>query len=95
MLLRTPPDSLIAALIDSTSVANMTATVQRLQDFGSRYVVVDSCWAAGYWVRDAFENYGYADVRLDTFRTMSFQDSVYAMNVIAVKEGATRPSSTS
>ncbi len=92
IFLRTPSDSLVAALMDSTSVVNMTATVQRLQDFGSRYVVVDSCWAAGYWVRDRFEEYGYADVRLDTFRTMTFQDSVDAMNVVAVKEGTTRPS---
>jgi hypothetical protein len=92
LLLRTPPDSLVAALMDSTSLENMVATIQRLQDFGSRYVVVDSCWAAGYWVRDQFEDLGYTDVRLDTFHTMSFQDSVDAMNVIAVKQGVTRPS---
>jgi len=92
LLLRTPPDSLVAALMDSTSLTRMIGTIQRLQDFGSRYVVVDSCWAAGYWIRDRFQEYGYSDVRLDTFRTMSFQDSVDAMNVIAVKEGTTRPS---
>jgi len=92
LFLRTPPDSLIAALMDSTSVDNMVASITRLEDFGSRYVVVDSCWAAGYWIRDQFESYGYADVRLDTFRTMSFQDSVDAVNVIAVKDGVTRPS---
>jgi len=92
LFLRTPSDSLIAALMDSTSLARITADVQRLQDFGTRYVTTDSCWAAGYWVADRFAEMGYADVRLDTFRTMSFQDSVDAMNVIAVKEGTTRPS---
>ncbi len=92
LLLRTPPDSLVAALMDSTSLTRMVGTIQRLQDFGSRYVVVDSCWAAGYWIQDRFEEYGYSDVRLDTFRTYTFQDSVDAMNVIAVKEGTTRPS---
>ena len=92
LLLRSPPDSLVAALMDSTSLTRIIGTIQRLQDFGSRYVVVDSCWAAGYWIRDKFQEYGYSDVRLDTFRTMSFQDSVDAMNVIAVKEGTTRPS---
>ena len=92
LLLRTPPDSLVAALMDSTSLIRMVGTIQRLQDFGSRYVVVDSCWAAGYWIRDRFEEYGYSEVRLDTFRTYTFQDSVGAMNVIAVKEGTTRPS---
>ena len=92
LILRAPPDSLIAALMDSTSLTRIVGTIQRLQDFDSRYVVVDSCWAAGYWIRDKFQEYGYSDVRLDTFRTMSFQDSVDAMNVIAVKEGTTRPS---
>jgi hypothetical protein len=91
LLLRAPSDSLIAALMDSTSLARMVATVQRLQDFGTRYVVMDSCWAAGYWIRDRFVELGLTDVRLDTFRTMSFQDSVDAMNVIAVKQGQTRP----
>jgi len=78
--------------MDSTSLTRIVGTIQRLQDFGSRYVVVDSCWAAGYWIRDKFQEYGYSAVRLDTFQTMSFQDSVDAMNVIAVKEGTTRPS---
>ena len=66
LFLRTPPDSLIAALIDSTSVDNMIETIVHLQDYGSRYVVLDSCWDAGYWIRDQFEGYGYADVKLDT-----------------------------
>ena len=91
LFLRTPPDSLVAALMDSTNLTRMVGAIQRLQDFGSRYVVVDSCWAAGYWIRDRFEEYGYSGVRLDTFRTYTFQDSVDAMNVIAVKEGTTRP----
>lgn len=91
VLFRVPPDSLVAELMDSTSVANMTATIERLQAFGSRYVVTDSCWAAGYWIRDRFAELGYTDVRLDTFRTWTFQDSVEAMNVIAVKRGAARP----
>lgn len=92
LFLSTPSDSLAQTLIDSTSITNIEATVQRLQDFVSRYVVVDSCWAAGYWIRDKFLEYGYTDVRLDTFRTPTFQDSVDAMNVLAYKEGTVRPS---
>jgi hypothetical protein len=91
-LLKLPPDDLIEALIDSTKVANVTATVQRLEDFVTRYVVTDSCRAAGSWIRDRFLEYGYADVRLDTFRTWTWQDSVDAVNVLAYKEGALRPS---
>lgn len=90
-LLRLPPDEVIASLIDSTKVENMVAILQRLQDFGTRYVVTDSCWAAGFWIRDRFLEYGYEDVRLDTFRTWTWQDSVEAMNVLAYKAGRTRP----
>lgn len=90
-LLRLPPDEVIASLIDSTKVENMVATLTRLQDFGTRYVVTDSCWAAGYWIADRFLEYGYEDVRLDTFRTWTWQDSVDAMNVLAYKAGTTRP----
>ncbi len=92
LLTRVPSHETIAALVDSTSTDNMMATIQRLQDFVSRYVVVDSCWSAGYWIRDEFASLGYADIRTDTFRTWTFQDTVSAMNVLAVKPGATRPS---
>lgn len=91
VLFRLPPDEVIRSLIDSTSVTNMTAIVQRLEDFVTRYVVTDSCWAAGYWIRDRFFEYGYADTRLDTFRQWTWQDSVDAVNVLAYKEGAARP----
>jgi hypothetical protein len=89
---RLPAEEIIGALIDSAKVENVTATVQRLEDFVTRYVTTDSCWAAGRWIRDRFLEYGYADVRLDTFRTWTWQDSVDAMNVLAYKEGAVRPS---
>ena len=90
-LLRLPPDDLVAALIDSTSTANVAATIGRLERFVSRYVVSDSCLASGLWVRDRFIEMGYEDVRLDTFRTWTFQDSVFAVNVLAVKPGTARP----
>ncbi len=92
LLARVPSDEIIQALVDSTDSANMMATIQRLQDFVSRYVVVDSCWAAGYWLEEQFRFLGYSDVRLDTFRTWTFQDPVDALNVLAYKEGTTSPS---
>jgi len=91
LILRLPPDDLVAALIESTRVANVTATIERLEAFGTRYVSQDSCRAAGLWIRDRFVEYGYVDVRLDTFRTWTWQDSTEAMNVLACKHGSTRP----
>ncbi len=91
IFLRLPPDSLLVALMDSTSLDNVTSTIQHLQDYGTRYVAVDSCWAAGYWIRDRFIEYGLSEVELDTFRCWTFQDTVDAMNVLAWKEGSSRP----
>jgi hypothetical protein len=91
LLTRLPPDSLLVALMDSTSLSNVTSTIQHMQDYGSRYVAVDSCWAAGYWIRDQFIEYGLTEVELDTFRCWTFQDTVDAMNVLAWKEGISRP----
>nr|MBC8443441.1 M20/M25/M40 family metallo-hydrolase [PVC group bacterium] len=90
-LLRLPSDSLLVALMDSTSLDNITSTIQHMQDYGSRYVAVDSCWDAGYWIREQFIEYGLTEVELDTFRCWTFQDTVDAMNVLAWKEGSTRP----
>jgi hypothetical protein len=91
-LITTPPEDMIAAIIDSTRVANVTATIERLQAYGTRYVVSDSCRAAAMWIRDRVAALGYEDVRLDTFRTWTWQDSVEAVNVIATRPGCTRPS---
>ncbi len=90
--LSVPPESFIAALIESTSAVNIRATIERLESFETRYVVSDSCLASARWIRDRFIEYGYAETRMDTFTTWTWQDSVRAVNVIACKRGATRPS---
>ncbi|MFH1502241.1 MAG: M20/M25/M40 family metallo-hydrolase [Candidatus Eisenbacteria bacterium] len=87
-----PPESLISALIESTNVHNVAATIERLEAYGTRYVTTDSCLAAGRWLRERFVEYGYADVRTDTFRTWTWQDSTQAWNILAVKQGTSRAS---
>ncbi len=91
LLPRVPPDEFLADLMDSVRLDNVTGTIQRLQDFTTRYVVTDSCWAAATWLAGELEGYGYADVAYDSFRCWSYQDTVDAANVIAVKPGTTRP----
>jgi len=88
---RVPPDEFLASLMDSVRLTNVTGTIQRLQDFYTRYVVTDSCWASAEWITRELESYGYSDVVYDTFRCWSYQDTVDAANVIAVKPGTTRP----
>ncbi len=91
LLPRIPPDEFLASLMDSVKLNNITVTIQRLQDFCTRYVVSDSCLASATWLADEFAESGYVDVSYDTFRCWSYQDTVDAANIIAVKPGATRP----
>ena len=86
-----PDDAVLRAIVDSTSEARITATVARLEAFGTRYVVTDSCLASARWLVGRFEELGVYEVRVDTFRTWTWQDSVEAWNVLAVRRGTTRP----
>ncbi|MBD3367108.1 MAG: M20/M25/M40 family metallo-hydrolase [Candidatus Eisenbacteria bacterium] len=89
--LRLPDASTLQALVDSTSEARIRETMARLERFGTRYVVTDSCLASARWIVERFEAMDVYDVRVDTFRTWTWQDSVDAWNVIAVRRGSTRP----
>ncbi len=91
LLPRVPPDDFLASLMDSVRLENVSGTIQRLQDFYTRYVVSDSCWSSAAWLVDQLENSGYTNVVYDTFRCWSYQDTVDAANLIAIKTGTTRP----
>jgi len=91
LLPRVPPDEFLASLMDSVRLENVTGTIQRLQNFYTRYVVSDSCWSSAAWLARELESSGYTNVTYDTFRCWSYQDTVDAANLIAVKTGTTRP----
>ncbi len=76
----------IAEIVLSMSTAEVTATIQRLQDFRTRYSTTDSCRAAAEYLRSRFLGFGIPAV-FDLF-TINGQP-VY--NVIAEKEGTVRP----
>jgi Zn-dependent M28 family amino/carboxypeptidase len=68
------------------SSVEVTATIQRLQDFQTRYSYSDSCTAAGRWIRDRFQALG-----LET-TLFPFTHNGYTINnVIAEKPGTGRP----
>ncbi|UCC12523.1 MAG: M28 family peptidase [candidate division WOR-3 bacterium] len=68
----------IVSLVDADTIL---ASVQRLQDFISRYSTYDSCFAAATHIADLFTQYGCD--------TVYFQDHTYghAPNVIGIKRG--------
>jgi len=88
---RLPPPGVLQAIVDSTSESRLRRTIERLEAFDTRYVGTDSCRASAAWLVDRFEALGAYDVRVDTFRTWTWQDSVEAWNVLAVRRGTTRP----
>ena len=63
----------------------INATVQRLQDFVTRYASSDSCFAAAEWIADQLRSYGIEDVSFHSF------DSRYGPNVVAVIPGVGTP----
>jgi hypothetical protein len=89
--LRIPDEATLRALVDSTSEARIRASIERLQAFETRYVGTDSCRASAAWLVDRFESLEAYAVSVDTFRTWTWQDSVEAWNVLAVRPGTTRP----
>ncbi|MEO0086359.1 MAG: M28 family peptidase, partial [candidate division WOR-3 bacterium] len=78
-------ESLIQALVDRVSADSVKASIQRLQDFYTRYSTTESLNAAILWAKGRMEAYGCDSVALETWR------SGYAPNVIGVKLGRTNP----
>lgn len=78
-------ESLIQALVDRVSADSVKASIQRLQDFYTRYSTTESLNAAVHWAQARLEAYGCDSTALETWR------SGYAPNVIGVKLGRTNP----
>ncbi len=80
------PDPVVAALVASMSASGISATIQRLEDFGTRVSSTDSCLAAANYLAARFAALGLA-VELYPFPL----GDITACNVIAEKPGIVRP----
>jgi hypothetical protein len=81
----TTPDPVISELVDSVSVDRISADVQRLQDFVTRYSLGDSVLSARDWIAARFTSLGYDSVSFHQFNPS------YGDNVVAVKPGVGNP----
>jgi len=83
------PDTLIQKLVGQISDSLYTNSVQRLQDFNTRYELSDSIGPAGQWIYDQFIGYGYTDVVFDSFTwTPTVGDTpIVSRNILATKPG--------
>jgi hypothetical protein len=93
-------DPFIQSLVDEVNTDSLTASIQRLQDFESRLALGDSSYAASEWIRQRFNQYGYA-AEFDSFfmRGCQFNQIYedwpgvgYERNVIAETVGSLDPS---
>ncbi|UCG41711.1 MAG: M20/M25/M40 family metallo-hydrolase [candidate division WOR-3 bacterium] len=78
-------DSLVRVLADRVEHDSILGTIQRLQDFSSRYSRHESCGAAIEWVRSKLEGYGCDTTFLFPFRFG------YAPNAVGIRYGKTNP----
>ena len=59
-------DPIIQELVDQVSTDSLTAVIQRLQDFETRFALEDSSYAASAWLKGTLARWGYA-ARFDSF----------------------------
>ncbi len=85
------PDTLIQRLVEEISDSLYTNSIQRLQDFHTRYELSDSIGPAGQWIYDQFIEIGYTDVEFDSFTWDPHHSdtSIVSRNILATKPGNT------
>lgn len=81
------PDSLVQSIVNSVSQDSISATIQRLQDYGTRDAQSDSNLAVVQYARERMVGYSCDTVHLHHF------DTVYGFgpSVIGVKQGRLHP----
>lgn len=84
---RLDPDPFIEDLLDEVNGTNITATVQHLEDYGTRNCYQPESVEAQNWIRQQFEDMGL-EVRLQDF---SMSGGEASDNVIATLEGTKYP----
>jgi hypothetical protein len=87
----------IQAFVDEVNTDSLTAYIQRLQDFETRLILVDSSYAASAWLKGTLESWGYA-AEFDSFWVNAdiigdWPGTGWERNVIATQEGTLNPSS--
>jgi hypothetical protein len=80
-------DSLVETIVSLVSVANLSSSVQSLQDFMTRYASTTNCEASGEYLYGAFSALGLDDVHFEPFTFSTYT----SRNVVAEKTGETYP----
>ncbi len=83
------PDPIIRDIINEVSIDSLTAAVQTLENFKTRFTYSDSIIPAGQWIYDQYRKFGYSEVEFDTF----YVNGILHRNIIVTKKGIVYPDS--
>lgn len=91
---RSPADlnPVIVDLIADINPDSIRATIQHLQDYGTRFLMLDTRKGIAEWIASRFTSYGITDVRLDSFLCYVnwsgiYVDTLWQYNVVATLQG--------
>ena len=84
---------LIISLMQQVNADTLHATIQHLQDFGTRYMLNNNRKEVATWLMHKFLSYGYSasQVHLDSFEVFVQGSSVWQYNVICTLSGSSAP----
>jgi hypothetical protein len=84
-----PYDPLIQNLVDQVNADSIASYIQRLQNFGPRYTLTDSNYAASEWIKQKFEAWGYVAVFDSFYAEENYPDTIYGYgrNILATEVG--------
>jgi hypothetical protein len=88
------PHPLITDIVSAISKDSLTANMQSMVDFGTRYMYAENRREVAEWIAGKFLSYGVSDVVLDSFKIMGDtvpEDTVWQYNVVATIEGTSAP----
>ncbi|NQV03630.1 MAG: M20/M25/M40 family metallo-hydrolase [Bacteroidia bacterium] len=86
----------IEACVNEVNPDSIQVNLQHLQDYGSRFLLLDNRKEIAEWIAGKFQSYGYTDVVLDSFLCYInwggiFIDTLWEYNIVATLTGQSAP----
>jgi hypothetical protein len=86
----------IAAMVGAVNADTLRATLQEMQNWGSRFLMNDNKKEIATSLVNKFLSYGYTDVKLDSFYLIiynwgGYSDSSWQYNIVCTQTGSSAP----
>ena len=94
--LRSDLNPVIVNVINQINSDSIRATIQHLQDYGTRFMMVDNRKEIATWIANQFISYGMTNVVLDSFLCYVnwggiYVDTLWQYNIVATLTGQSAP----